>query len=264
MTIAPTALAARRASLLPAFWHLLRAEGLRLIRNPMFLLGTIGFPILFFALFGLPNIKQSAPDGTPLGPYMLIGFGGTALLSLSLFSFGVNVATERTGGWLKLLRASPMPAPLYFLAKLVAALVFSAVALAALYGFAHWAGGVTLTTAQAVTALLKLLLGMIPLVLMGLAIGFTVTPSAAQVIANVVSMVMSFGSGLYMPLYLLPKFVQKLAPYLPAYHLGEVGRSALTTPTSPEWQHWLTLAAFAAAFALLTLWGWQRDESREG
>lgn len=243
-----------------ALLALLTNETRQLIRNPMFALGTVGFPILFFALFGLPNAQQTAPDGTPLGPYMLISFGGTALLSLSLFSFGVNVATERTGGWLKLLRASPLPAPLFLVAKLLAALAFSALALTLLYAFVHVVGGITLTPIQAITALLKLLLGMIPLVLMGLAIGFTVTPSAAQVIANIVSMVMSFGSGLYMPLYLLPKLVQELAPFLPAYHLGEVGRTALTPSAWPEWQHWLALLGFSALFGGLAWQGWRKEE----
>lgn len=258
---APTS-ALRRAPVLPALAQLTLAEARRMLRNPMFAVGTIGFPILFFSLFGLPNIKDTTPDGQPLGPYMLIGFGGTALLSLALFSFGANISLERTGGWLKLLRASPMPTALYFVAKVISALAFSAIALAALYTFAHFAGGVTLSLGVALTVLFKLLLGMIPLVTMGLAIGFLVNPTAAQVVANIVSIVMSFGSGLYMPLFLLPKFVQKVAPFLPAYHLGEVGRSpVISTPN--ETQHWLALLAFTALFGLLAVWGWKRDESRE-
>ena len=253
----------RHAPLLPALWQLTLAELRRLSRNPMFAVGTIGFPILFFALFGLPNIKETAPDGTPMGPYMLIGFGGTALLSLALFSFGVNVAVERTGDWLKLLRASPMPAALYFMAKTIAALLFSALALALLYAFAHFVGGVTMTLPVALTALGKLLLGMVPLVVMGLAIGFLVNPTAAQVVANIVSIVMSFGSGLYMPIFILPKFVQQLAPFLPAYHLGEVGRSAIMPTAYGEPKHWLALAAFTLLFGALAVWGWKKDESRE-
>lgn len=254
---------ARRAATLPALGQLTLAEVRRLTRNPMFAVGTIGFPVLWFSLFGLPNLGQKLPDGSSLGPYMLVNFGAAALLTLAFFSFGVNVAVERTGGWLKLLRASPMRAPLYFTAKVLAAMLFAAVSLSLLYAFGHFVGGVTLGLGTALAVLGKLLLGMIPVVALGLAIGFLVNPTAANVIANIVSIVMSFASGLFMPLSMLPGFMRKLAPYLPAYHLGEVGRSPLAAPSGGESGHWLILAGFTVLFGLLAAWGFRKDEARE-
>lgn len=263
VTLPQPATTTHRAPLLPALAQLTLAEMRKLLRNPMFAVGTIGFPILFFALFGLPNVHDTTPDGTPLGPYMTVSFGATALLSLAIFSFGVGIAVERTSGWMRLLRSSPLPAPLYFAAKIIAALLFSALALILLYAFAHFVGGVTIPLGVALTALGKLLLGMIPLVAMGLAIGFLVNFNAANVVAQIINLLMAFGSGLYMPLFLLPKFVQKAAPFLPAYHLGVVGRSPLV-PTPDEGKSWLALAAFTLFFGALAVWGWKKDESREG
>ena len=263
MTILPTRTTApRRPSQLLALAQLVRAELRRLVRNPMYAIGTIGFPVMFFALFGLPVIREVGPRNPNIGPVLLVQFAAYSLLSLAMFSFGAVVATERTGGWLRLLRSSPLPIPLYFAGKVGAALVFSAVCLLALYTFAHFAGGVTLPPVLALTILGKLLLGCVPLIALGFMIGFLINPTAANVIANVVSVLMSFASGLFVPLNGLPDVMQKLAPYLPTYHLAQVGWGTVTGNTSGEPMHWLSLALYALVFGALAIWGLKKDEAR--
>ncbi|WP_309571555.1 ABC transporter permease [Deinococcus sp.] len=254
---------ARRAPRLPALGALALAELRRMLRNPMFAVGTIGFPVIFFSLFGLGAVNEVTDQGFKVGPLILVNFGAYSLLSLAMFSFGSAVALERTGGWLRLLRASPMPTTLYFAGKLLAALAFSALSLGILYTFAHFVGGVTIPVGTALLLLIKLLLGMIPLTLLGLCIGFLVSPTAAQITANLVSVIMSFASGLFTPLDQMPAFVQKVAPFLPAYHLGAVARGTVVGQSSGEATHWLALAAFTVIFGALAAWGLRRDEARE-
>ncbi|PNY81125.1 ABC transporter permease [Deinococcus koreensis] len=260
--------APRRAARLPALASLALAELRRMLRNPAFTVGTVGFPVMFFALFGLSAVNETTAQGLKVGPLILVNFGAYSLLSLAMFSFGSAVAAERTGGWLRLLRASPMPTGLYFAGKLIAALAFSALSLSVLYAFAHFAGGVTLPLGLALLLLGKLLLGMWPLVCLGLCIGFLVSPTAAQITANIVAVIMSFASGLFTPLDTMPDFVQGLAPFLPAYHLGAIARGTVAEglgagQVSGEPGHWLALAAFALAFGALAAWGFRRDEARE-
>lgn len=254
----------RRAPRLRALGGLVLAELRRMLRNPMFAVGTIGFPVMFFALFGLSAVNETTASGLKVGPLILVNFGAYSLLSLAMFSFGSAVALERTGGWLRLLRASPLPAGVYFAAKVGAALLFSALSLGVLYTFAHVAGGVSIPAGTALLLLAKLLLGMVPLIALGLSIGFLVTPTGAQITANLVSVLMSFASGLFTPLDQMPAFVQKVAPYLPAYHLGAVARGTVAGQTAGEAGHWLALLGFAALFGALAAWGLKRDESREG
>ena len=265
MTTAPTLpTRPRRASALPMLAQLTLAELRRLLRSPMFAVGTIGFPVMFFALFGLPVIQQFGPTNPHAGPVILTRFAAYSLLSLALFSFGATVATERSGGWLRLLRSSPLPVPLYFVSKTLAALAFGAVSLALLYAFAHFAGGVTLPLGLALLLAGKLLLGMVPLVALGLCIGFLASPQAAQILANILSVVMSFASGLFVPLDQLPGFVQQIAPLLPAYHVSQIATNTVSGQTASEPAHWLALAAFTLVFGTLAVWGLKRDESREG
>ncbi|MFC6666807.1 ABC transporter permease [Deinococcus radiopugnans] len=114
----------------------------------------------------------------------------------------------------------------------------------------------------ALTILGKLLLGCVPLIALGFMIGFLINPTAANVIANVVSVLMSFASGLFVPLNGLPDVMQKLAPYLPTYHLAQVGWGTVTGNTSGEPMHWLSLALYALVFGALAIWGLKKDEAR--
>ncbi|SMB88782.1 ABC transporter permease [Deinococcus hopiensis] len=251
----------RRAPTLPLLGQLVLAELRRMIRNPMFAMGTLGFPLIFFALFGLPNVHEKTDAGVSVGQYLLVSFGTYSLLSLAMFSFGAAVAAERTGGWLRLMRAAPLPAPLYLTGKVVAALCFSAVSLTALYLFGHVAGGVTFPLGEGLRIAGELLLGMIPLIALGLCIGFLATPTSASVVAQIISVLMSFGSGLFMPLDQLPKVVQNLAPYLPSYHLGQLGWTAVEGQGGSA-VHWAWLAGYTVVLGLLAAWAYRRDEAR--
>ncbi|MFC6592920.1 ABC transporter permease [Deinococcus lacus] len=258
MTTLPASTPALRAPALPALFQLWLSESRRLTREPMFLVGTVGFPVLFYSLVGMPR-----GDMTPeMSRAALLNLSAFSLVSLTLFSFGANVAAERTGGWLRLLRASPMPPGAYLGAKVLAAWVYGAASVALLMAYAGLVGGVWLGLWPSLLAVFKLLLGASPLVALGLAIGFLVRPAGATVVANVANLLLVFAGGLAMPLSMLPGFLTHLAPWLPTFHLGAVARSALV-PVADEAGHWLALLAFTALFSVVALWAMRRDEARE-
>lgn len=240
-----------------ALRQLTLAESRRLTREPMFLMGTVGFPVLFYALFGLPRDGLSAAASQ----VTLLNMAAFSLVSLSLFSFGANVAAERTGGWLRLMRASPMPLPAYVAAKVLAAWAYGALSLTLLFAFAGLVGGVWLGLAGLLAAL-KLLLGMSSLVALGLALGFLVRPAAATVAANVASLLLVFASGLAMPLEMLPAGLARVAPLLPTYHLGVVGRSPLLG-AEHELRSWGVLLGYTLVLGVVAAWAARRDEARE-
>lgn len=258
MTAVPLPAPAARPAFLPALWQLTLAESRRLSREPMFAMGTVGFPVLFYSLFGLPR------EGMPpeFSRDVLLSMAAFSLVSLSLFSFGVNVATERTEGWLRLLRAAPMPGPAYLIAKVLAAWLYGGLAVLLLLLYAGLVGGVWLGTGVSALALVKLLLGLSPLVALGLALGFTVRPAAAVVVANIASLLLVFGSGLAMPLQMLPGFVARAAPYLPTYHLGVVGKSPVNGAVG-EPLSWLVLLGYTLLFGAVAAVAMRRDETRE-
>ena len=149
-----------------------------------------------------------------------------------------------------------------FGAKIAASLVMGLLSVLALMLFAGVAGHVWLPLPMGFSVLIRLLLGMIPFALLGLAIGLTVGADAAGGVANLISLPMLFASGIFIPLDVAPDFIKTIAPYLPAYHYGQLGWSALGAGQGAEWVHWLWLAGYSALFLLIALWAARRSEVR--
>src|SRR5580698_8978549 len=119
-------------------------EFLKLMRTKPFSLSTIGFPVMFYLLFGVAN-RNSFAGSVHIAKYMLAGYACFGLIGATLFGIGVGLAGELAAGWLELKRASPMPASAYLFAKCASAVAFGLiiVTLLAILGTAF--GGVALT-----------------------------------------------------------------------------------------------------------------------
>lgn len=239
------------------------AELRKTIRVPSFVVPTVVFPIMFFALFGLPNAKQSAGN-ISVGAYLMASYGAYAMMTTALFSFGVSIASERALGWNRLLRVTPLSAPSYIGAKLINAFAIGAASLALLFLFAVATAHISLSAVVWMRLVAVLVLGMTPFVMLGLAIGYSVGPSAAAPIANLISLPLAFGSGLFIPIQMLPPAVREFAPWLPSYHLGQLGWNAMgggdMRGVSP---HVLWIAGYSALFGLFAVIAYKRDEGRQ-
>src|ERR1700724_794752 len=104
-----------------------RSEFLRLIRVPAFSVPVIVFPIMFYALFGLPFAHEKIA-GINAGAYSLASFGAYAVISVALFAFGITVANDRGQKTTVLMRATPLPPLAYLGGKVVATLTFATIA----------------------------------------------------------------------------------------------------------------------------------------
>src|SRR6266550_365405 len=98
-------------------------EFLKLMRTKSFSLSTIGFPVMFYLLFGIAN-RNTFAGNVHIAKYMLGGYACFGLIGATLFGIGVGLAGELAAGWLELKRASPMPAPAYLFAKCASAVAF--------------------------------------------------------------------------------------------------------------------------------------------
>ena len=62
----------------------------------------------------------------------------------------------------------------------------------------------------------------------------------------------------------MPDFIQKIAPFLPSYHLGQIAWIIVGSPNGDGqfWTHLLILLAFGVGFAVLAAWAYIRDENK--
>lgn len=240
----------------------IKYELLKALRMPQYSLPTILFPIVFYFFFGV-IFGQRNTGGVSMSQYLLATYGAFGVIGASLFGFGVSVAVERGQGWLEVKRTTPMPIGAYFVAKLAMAMVFSAIIVLLLIAVGTMYGGATLAPLTAITLLAVLVAGSITFCALGLALGFLAGPNSAAPIVNLIYLPMGFLSGLWIPIVFLPKPVQTLAHWLPAYHLAQLAlRVTGGSSGEPVLGHIGALAAGAAVFGAIAYLGYRRDEGK--
>jgi ABC-2 type transport system permease protein len=238
-----------------------RSELLIRWRVPAFSVTNLVLPIVFFIFFGLPIAHLRSGDGVSIGAYLLASFGAYAVGNVMVYGFGIGVANERGMKIDRLMRASPLPPFVFMLAKVVTALLFALLALVLLIGFGIVAGGIRETPAVWATIITRLLAGSLPFIALGFAIGYSSGPNAAPALANLIFLPLAFASGLFMPLRQLPDFVQRIAPYLPTYHYGQLAWSAVGAPSEPLTTSLAWLAGYTLLFMALTMRAYRREQS---
>jgi ABC-2 type transport system permease protein len=221
-----------------------RYEFLKLMRTKSFSLSTIGFPVMFYLLFGIANRNVYAGN-VHFAKYILGGYACFGLIGAALFGIGVGVASELAAGWLELKRASPMPASAYLFAKCASAVAFGLIIVSVLTVIAVSFGGVSLTSTELIKMLGMTIAGSISFASMGLLLALLVPANAAPAIVNLIYLPMSFLSGLWVPLRFMPHWLQGVAPALPTYHLSQLMLSIFGYQDSMSLTtHWNALIGF--------------------
>ncbi|TKR30526.1 ABC transporter permease [Luteimonas gilva] len=233
---------------LRAYLEEARAECLRYLRSPSFMLPTLLFPLVFYTMFGVVLGQRGNPDAPR---FLLAAYGTFGVMAPGLFGFGMSLALERDNGLLTLKRALPMPPAAYLLGKMAMAMLVAAIIIVLLLALAVFAGHVRLEPAQIARLFVADVLGVLPFCAMGLLLGTLVKGHGAPAVVNLLYLPMAFLSGLWFPLSVLPKFLQQLAPMWPSYHLNALSQSAVGFDTGPGWPHALILLGFTAGFLLL-------------
>lgn len=249
------------------------SEVTRYRRVPEYFIGVVVLPIILFAMFGLPNAGVTLPGGTTVVALLFVSFSCYGIVSQALFSFGAELASERKAGWLRRLRATPMPMSVYFVGKVAVNLVFTLVILGGTALLATLAGDASFDPARLLATCGVLLLGTVAFSPMGAAIAYWARPRAASTIVNLVFLPLSFLSGFFFPPSQLPDVLQGVAPWLPTYHFGQLAWGTMAsasdvrefgaTLTGSTLQHVLVVLAWCAVFTVATVWGYRRELDRE-
>ncbi len=232
----------RRLDGLRVYWLEARFEFLRVIRTPAFAVPTLMFPPLFYLLFGLLLNHGNAQAAQ----YLFATYSIFGVMAPSLFGFGVGMAIERERGWLSLKRVAPMPPGAYLAAKMLMAMLFATIIYVVLASMAFALGGIRLNLSQWLAIGVVADLGVLPFCALGLLIGTRANASAAPALVNMIYLPMSFLSGLWVPLSMLPAFFSTIAPLWPAYHLAQLALMVVgRVPTAGVAAHVAWLGGFS-------------------
>jgi ABC-2 type transport system permease protein len=198
------------------------------LRTPRTVIFTIAFPVIVLVLFNsmfnagghetttLPSdVKLSAQA------YFTAGIIAYAAALSTFTTLAVSLTTQRENGQLKRYRGTPMP-PWTFIAAQIVRAEAQALAMAMLLlAIGAVAYGVPVPASTFPAFVLYLLLGTATLCSLGIALSsFTPTPDAASTIAPFTVVILSFFSGVWIPVDQLPSWLETIGKVFPLYHLA--------------------------------------------
>lgn len=229
----------------------------RLLRTRAYSLSVIGFPVMFYLLFGTAN------RGRPVALYLVAGYACMGVVSACLFGIGFVLAMERAQGWLDLKRASPMPRFAFLGAKVVSCAAFGLIIASVLMALGTALGGISISAMQAVSLAGVVVACSVPFAAMGFLLAFLVPPNAGPGIINLIYLPLSFASGFWMPVSYLPHWLQVLAPALPTYHFAQIALSIFGfAPATGMAVHWAMLGGFTVLMLAAAWITFLRSEAR--
>ena len=244
-----------RSRVLAAYAQETRAECLRYLRSPSFLLPTLLFPAVFFLMFGVVLASHNSPDAPR---FLLASYSTFGVMGPGLFGFGMSLALERDNGLLTLKRAMPMPPAAYLLGKMVMAMLMAALIAGLLQTLAIAFANVQLHPVQMLQLAGVCIFGALPFCALGLLLGTLVKGHGAPAVVNLLYLPMAFMSGLWFPLSMLPPLVRNLAPLWPSFHLNALAQTALGFDVGSAWPHAVWLVVFSVAVFAIAAWRLRR------
>lgn len=262
-TVAATAPRRRAlAPILPMLWAQVWSVLLFYIRIPYFTIFSVGLPIMFFCLFGLPRLHQSIAAGVTVGAYILASMAAYSMSNVLVYNIGIGQANQRARKLDLLQRATPLPGWIALTANMVGGV---AVALLGMIGLlvVGAIAGVSLPLDHWPLLAAAVIYGSLPMLGLGLLLGYGSGPNLAPALASLIYLPMAFASGLFLPLSQMPDFVQKIGPYLPLYHLGQLAWNVVGGADEPAWHAVAWIAGWGAVLLLAATRAFRVDQMRK-
>ena len=238
----------------------IRYELIRTFRNRRFFIFSFGFPLILFYVIAGPNRHTAnlGSTGISLRLYYMIGLAGFGSMN-AMLSTGARISSERTNGWNRQLRITPLSVRTYFRAKVLTAYIVALAALLLLFAAGRTLG-VSLGTGVWLHMLWLMLVCLVPFAVIGILIGHLVSSeSIGPVIGGSVALFAFLGC-VWFPITGHGVLYQ-IAAALPSFWLVQashvaIGGSGLTT------HGWIVIGVWTIAASQLARRAYRRDTKR--
>ncbi|EIC06485.1 ABC-2 type transporter [Microbacterium laevaniformans OR221] len=238
----------------------------RRLRNRRTLFFTIAFPVVMYVIIGMRLRDEQltatpvADGGVSVAAYIMVSMAMYGAM-MSATQTGAAVALERTQGWSRQLRLTPLNPLVNIIIKMIAGMVLGLLAVVATYA-AGAISGIQLSVGQWIgTGLVGWVLASAVFTTLGLFVGYLMPSENAAQVTSLIVVFLSFLGGLFYPLSSMPDFMQTIATFTPVYGIGELARSPLTGESFDAM--WLINAVvWLVVFVAGTTWAFRRDTKR--
>jgi ABC-2 type transport system permease protein len=237
----------------------IRFELLRTVRNRRFFILALGFPIVLYFLIAGPNKNEDNLGGSGLSAplYYMVGLAAFGAMN-AMLSVGGRIATERTAGWNRQLRLTPLSPRDYFRAKILTGYMTAIAALLLLF-VAGTTMGVRLDGSQWLRMTGLILVGLIPFGALAILFGHLLTADAIGPAMGGLVAVLAVLGGVWFPL--TNGVLYHIGRALPSYWLVQASHVAVG---SGGWgtTGWLVVGAWSVVLGALAARAYRRDTGR--
>ncbi|WP_164682410.1 ABC transporter permease [Streptococcus hyointestinalis] len=239
------------------FKALMWNEWLLTKRNLISFVTAIILPSCFFLFFS-QGVGTTPAEQTILRDYLMT-MTAFASLSLVFFTLPFSLVEDRKTNRLRLLKHTPVPMPLYYLAKVLRIVLFYLVAIVVSFSVGHFVRGVDLPTSEWLMSAVLLMFAMLCFLPFGLLLSTIKSSEALSTAGNLLYIGLAMLGGMWMPLSMFPDWLQAISKCTPTYHFYHLVTSYLKNGTIIN-TSFFVLIAYALGALLLLFWTSQKKE----
>ncbi|MEV5983906.1 ABC transporter permease [Streptomyces sp. NPDC052051] len=213
----------------------------RTLRDVGFVIGGVAMPVMMYLLF--TNLGENSGDWKAASMVGMAAYGAVG----SALNTGGGVAEDRSIGWLRQLRVTPMTPRQVVTGRALTGSVTVLPAIVAVLAAGGLVNGVRLDVWQWVAIALLLWLGSVPFTLLGLGNGYRLTAQTTGVANMTCNLGLAVLGGLWFPVTLFPGWLRAVSTFTPTHGFARLG-TAIVEGHAPAASAVLVLAVWLLAF----------------
>ena len=229
-------------------------ELLRALRNWRTLFLSFGLPLVVYCVI-VPSNRHAVTDGIPFPLYFMTGMAAYGAM-WSAINPGARIARDRAKGWVRALRITPLRVRSEIVAKVLTAYLIALVTLALLY-LAVALFGVRRDAAQWFEMTGLLLVGLAPVVAVGIALGHVLSVDALAPAMGGFVVLLALLGGAFGQLF-TSGVMLTIVKLLPSYWLVHAGKTVVGSGSWPA-EGWIVVAVWTLCLIPLAALAYRHD-----
>jgi ABC-2 type transport system permease protein len=255
-------IAARRAPALGGFnLTVFKLEVRRLTRNPRTILIAVVAPVVFFLLFGLNRSYDVVKYGHGnLSAFVMVSVALYGAVLATTFG-GALVSMERSQGWSRQLRLTPLTPVAYIAIKVATALVLGATSVAAVYIIGAVTHKASMSAGLWIATGFSVWIGSLLFAAFGLFVGYLLPAENVMQLIGLIVGLLSFAGGLFIPITQFALAVQDVLKWTPLYGLNQLVHTPLLG-NGVDWTWVVNVLGWLIIFSAGAMWRFRKDTAR--
>jgi ABC-2 type transport system permease protein len=237
----------------------IRYEVLRTLRNRVFYAVTLALPLVLF--YGVASGQRHATfDGIAFPLYFMTAMAVYGSMFAAVGP-GARIARDRDGGWTRQLRITPLRPRTDLTARVASSYLITVPTLVLLF-LAGWSLGVHLRASEWLELTGLILVGLVPFVVMGLALGYFIAVDALTPTLGGVVILFSLFGGVYGFELAKSGPMFDVMKALPSYWLVQAGKTVVGGSAGWPVQAWIVIVVWTAVLVPLAALAYRRSTAR--